>query len=66
MRETSDGEGLVTLPEASAFLKVSRSTLYVLMASGDLPYVKIGKSRRVARAALVQLIHRHTQKGRIP
>lgn len=51
--------------EAKDFLHVSRSKLYLLMASGELPYVKLGKSRRVRMAALLSLIEEHTCKGRV-
>lgn len=48
-------DGLVTVPEAAAFLSLSRSTLYALMERGDLPYVRIGAARRIPRKALVAL-----------
>jgi excisionase family DNA binding protein len=49
------GEGLVSVAEACAFLGVSRSTCYVLMDDGELPYCKIRGARRVPRKALVAL-----------
>ncbi len=49
-RETIVADGLMTVPEASAFLRLSRSTLYNLMDSGRLAYVRlIGDGRRAAR-----------------
>ena len=38
---------LLTLPEASHVLAVSRSKLYDLLNSGHLPSVHIGRSRRI-------------------
>ena len=38
---------LYTPAEAAHALGVSRSTLYVLMANGDVPSVRIGSSRRI-------------------
>jgi excisionase family DNA binding protein len=38
---------LYTPVEAAHALGVSRSTLYVLMANGDVPSVRIGSSRRI-------------------
>jgi excisionase family DNA binding protein len=38
---------LLTLPEVSRVLAISRSKLYDLLNSGNLPSVYIGKSRRV-------------------
>lgn len=51
--------GLVEVMEAAAWLSVSRSTVYSLMESGELPYVKIGASRRVPKQALIELSARH-------
>ena len=45
-------EGLVTVKEAQDFLRVGRTMVYGLMDSQDLPYVKMGKTRRIPRAAL--------------
>ncbi len=45
--------GLVTVAAAAAFLSVARSTIYVLMGCGDLPFLKIGRGRRIPRRALV-------------
>lgn len=48
-------DGLVTVEAAASFLSVARSTIYSLMDSGHLPFVKLGRSRRVPRAALIRL-----------
>jgi excisionase family DNA binding protein len=48
-------DGLAKVGEASQFLGLSRSQIYKLMSQGDLPWVKIGTSRRVPRRALVNL-----------
>jgi excisionase family DNA binding protein len=48
-------DGMQTVKEAAAFLGVSVATLYGLMARGDLPFVKLGRSRRIPRRALVDL-----------
>jgi excisionase family DNA binding protein len=47
--------GLVTVPEAARFLSISRTAVYALMGSGSLPYVKIGRCRRIPKDALVNL-----------
>ncbi|MDR0417301.1 MAG: helix-turn-helix domain-containing protein [Propionibacteriaceae bacterium] len=41
---------LMTVPEAAAWLGVSRTTLYTLHKAGQLRFVKIGASTRVDRA----------------
>ena len=38
---------LLTVPEAGRALAISRSKMYDLLNSGDLPSVHIGRSRRV-------------------
>jgi len=40
--------------EAAAFLGVSRSLIYELMATGDIPYVRVRSDRRVPRTALIE------------
>lgn len=57
-------DGLAGLREAVRFLGVSRSTIYVLMENGQLPYVKIGRARRIPRRALVQLAAGNVRGGR--
>jgi excisionase family DNA binding protein len=57
-RETNLGlfeDGLGRVSEAAKFLSVSRSHIYKLMDQGQLPYVKIGKSRRIPRRAMLNL-----------
>ena len=50
--------GFMTVPEAAAFLRVSRATIYVLMNSGELRSAKLGdkkkSSRRIPRASLLE------------
>jgi excisionase family DNA binding protein len=57
-------DGLVRVPEAARFLGLTRSKLYLLMESRELPFIKIGKCRRIARAALLEFVTRHTVSGR--
>src|SRR5262249_9185610 len=49
-------DGLVTVPEAADFLRVSRSSVYAMMEQGKLPFAKFGKSRRIPRQALMELV----------
>lgn len=52
-------DGLATVGDAAEFLRASRSHVYNLMESGELCYVKIGKSRRIPRRALIELAGRN-------
>ena len=49
---------LQTVMEVAKQLRVSRSKIYTMMDAGDLAYVKLGKSRRVPRSAVNELIER--------
>jgi excisionase family DNA binding protein len=51
-------EGLRTVSEAAAFIRVSRSAIYGLMGSGELAYTKIGRRRLIPHRALVELAER--------
>ncbi len=48
-------DGLMTVREAAQFLRLSRSSVYALMDHGELAFVKLGRSRRIPRRALVEL-----------
>ena len=38
---------LATVPEIAQYLNVSRSKVYGLMDAGQLPYIKLGRCRRI-------------------
>lgn len=59
-------DGLLSVEEACAFLSVGRSTLYELMDRGELPFTKIGRSRRIPRRAVVELAARNLRGGLDP
>ncbi|MER6911137.1 helix-turn-helix domain-containing protein [Streptomyces sp. NPDC000594] len=43
---------LFTVKAAAEYLSLGRSTLYELMAANELPYVKVGRARRLRRTEL--------------
>ena len=43
-----EGRQLHRVADAAQFLALSRSKLYAMMDAGELPYVKIGRSRRIS------------------
>lgn len=57
------GDGLTDVKGAAEFLAVSRTTVYGLMETGQLRYVKIGKARRIPRRALVELAAANLRGG---
>ena len=56
-------DGLLTVRETAAFLRLSRSTIYSLMDAGDLVYAKLGRSRRIPRRAVIELAARQLRGG---
>ena len=56
-------DGLLTVHEAERFLRLSRSSLYILMERGELAFVKLGRSRRIPRRAVVALAARGLKGG---
>jgi excisionase family DNA binding protein len=49
---------LLTPEEAARRLSIGRTTIYALMASGDLPSVTIGRCRRIPVSALKSFVVR--------
>lgn len=47
---------LFTVKAAAEYLSIGRSTLYELMAANKLPYVKVGRIRRLRRAELDEFV----------
>jgi excisionase family DNA binding protein len=56
-------DGMETVKDGAAFLRISVSQLYKYMENGDLPYAKIGRSRRIPRRALLAFAARHVVGG---
>lgn len=51
--------GLQPVNKVARFLSLSRSKVYSLMEAGELPYVKLGKSRRVRWEDVLKLVARN-------
>ena len=49
-------QSLITVPEAAELLSLSRSKVYQLMDDGTLPYIRIGRTRRVRMSDLRKTI----------
>lgn len=61
-RDSLDGL-LVTIPATCQELKVGRSTVYEMCARREIQSIKIGRSVRIVRASLVDLINRRMAEG---
>jgi len=49
---------LVTIPQAAKILGIGRTSLYALMASGELPVIRYGRIVRISRRAIDAHIER--------
>ena len=56
-------DGLLTVRECAEFLHLSRSKIYELMDAGELCFVKLGRSRRIPRRAVIELAARQLRGG---
>jgi excisionase family DNA binding protein len=52
---------LLTVPEAAAALRISRSSIYRLFDSGELCWVLVCGKRRVSTAEIYRFIAAHTE-----
>ncbi len=52
---------LLTIPEAAAALRISRSSIYRLFDSRELSWVQVRSKRRVTTAEINRFIAAHTQ-----
>jgi excisionase family DNA binding protein len=53
------GDGAVDIPAACEFTSLPRTTLYALMSSGQLQFIRIGRRRLIPRKALQALLERN-------
>jgi excisionase family DNA binding protein len=53
---TGHSQTLARVTDVARFLSISRSKVYAMMDSGQLPYVKLGKSRRVRWPDVLKLV----------
>jgi excisionase family DNA binding protein len=51
-------EQLLTVEEVSNRLRVSRSSVYGMIERGELPSIKLGKSRRIPHKAVVEFVQK--------
>jgi excisionase family DNA binding protein len=51
-----NGDAVMTLEEAAGFLKVSETTVYQLVRSGELKARKVGREWRILKSQLVEFL----------
>ena len=52
----SEAPDLLTVAEVSRILRLGRNQTYALIAQGKIPAIRLGRSLRCPKAALVRLI----------
>lgn len=57
------GAGLLNVEQACEWTGLSRAKLYQLMDKGELPYVKIGRARRIPKQALIEFAAANLRGG---
>jgi excisionase family DNA binding protein len=59
---------LLTIVDAARHLGTSRSKLHELLAAGELPSVRIGRTRRITMSTLEAFVtdHTHREPARSP
>ncbi len=54
---------LLTVVDAAQHLCISRSKIYELLASGELPSVRIGRNRRITMSDLAEFVENHLERS---
>jgi excisionase family DNA binding protein len=62
----TSGRMLLTVAEAAERLGIGRSTMYVLIADGQVDTVRVGRLRRIEPEALTAYISRMRTKAKAP
>lgn len=57
------GDGLLTAREVQALLHIGHSKFYTMIATGQLPRIKLGRAIRVSKRHLAEFLKRNTQGG---
>ncbi len=55
--------GMLTVAQAADLLSLGRTSVYKLMETGDLCYVKLGRARRIPKQAVLELAARNLRGG---
>jgi excisionase family DNA binding protein len=56
---------LFTVAQVAHCLALSRSKIYAMMDAGRLPYVKLGRSRRIKSTDVVDVVNANTRGGNL-
>jgi excisionase family DNA binding protein len=54
---------IFTIPEVAVYLKLSKSKVYFLVQSGQIPHIKIGRNVRIREKDLIKWLERNEVDG---
>jgi len=56
------GDKVFTIPEVAAYLKISKSKIYYLVAQKQIPHLKVGRNVRIRESDLQQWLELQIEK----
>lgn len=56
------GNKVLTIPEVAAYLKISKSKIYYLVAQKQIPHLKLGRNVRIRESDLQEWLELQTEK----
>lgn len=63
---TSEAPLLLRAEEAARLLSLGRTTVFAMMASGELASISVGRARRIPRVALERWIRERSAVASVP
>lgn len=56
------GDRVFTIPEVAAYLKISKSKIYYLVARKEIPHLKVGRNVRIRESDLQNWLELQVEK----
>ena len=56
------GDKVFTIPEVAAYLKISKSKIYYLVARKEIPHLKVGRNVRIRESDLQNWLELQVEK----
>ena len=56
---------ILTIPEVARYLKLSKSKVYGLVATGEIPHIRIGRNVRIRETDLAKWIETSLSSGHL-
>ena len=62
---TRDMETIYTIPEVAEYLKMSKSKVYEMVKTEQIPYIRIGRNVRIRESDLITWLDEQTQPEKL-